>query len=133
MAMTQRVAVLAAVCLVGVGCAQTLTLMKDDSAEVLSRQTITAQNPADPGTYAVKTLFYGAGTDKQRPEFGKTVAITTKTVDVSPFATASGAQAKTRKDFWGFDLKQAPLNGRVWYPDGPGPFPLVLIVHGNHN
>jgi ATP-dependent Lon protease len=26
-----------------------------------------------------------------------------------------------------------PLNGRVWYPDGPGPFPLVLIVHGNHN
>jgi hypothetical protein len=21
----------------------------------------------------------------------------------------------------------------VWYPEGPGPFPLVLIVHGNHN
>src|ERR1019366_4143567 len=25
------------------------------------------------------------------------------------------------------------LNARVWYPDGPGPFPLVLIVHGNHD
>jgi dienelactone hydrolase len=26
-----------------------------------------------------------------------------------------------------------PVNGRVWYPEGPGPFPLVLIVHGNHS
>jgi dienelactone hydrolase len=26
-----------------------------------------------------------------------------------------------------------PLNARVWYPDGPGPFPLVLVVHGNHD
>ena len=26
-----------------------------------------------------------------------------------------------------------PLNGRVWYPEGAGPFPLVLIVHGNHD
>ena len=24
------------------------------------------------------------------------------------------------------------VNARVWYPDGPGPFPLALIVHGNH-
>jgi dienelactone hydrolase len=54
-------------------------------------------------------------------------------VDVSPFATIAAPQAKTRKDFWGFDLKKAPINGRVWYPDGAGPFPLVLIVHGNHN
>ncbi|HEY2824132.1 MAG TPA: hypothetical protein VGI83_01160, partial [Gemmatimonadales bacterium] len=30
-------------------------------------------------------------------------------------------------------LDSLPLNGRVWYPDGDGPFPLVLIVHGNHN
>jgi hypothetical protein len=26
-----------------------------------------------------------------------------------------------------------PLNGRVWHPEGAGPFPLVLIAHGNHN
>ena len=42
-------------------------------------------------------------------------------------------QQKHRKDFWGFDLKKAPINGRVWCPDGAGPFPLVLIVHGNHD
>ncbi len=28
--------------------------------------------------------------------------------------------------------KALPLNARVWYPGGKGPFPLVLIVHGNH-
>ncbi|HEV8053083.1 MAG TPA: hypothetical protein VGP47_11365, partial [Parachlamydiaceae bacterium] len=32
----------------------------------------------------------------------------------------------------GFDSSNIPLNGLVWYPEGEGPFPLVLIVHGNH-
>lgn len=128
-----RVGSLVVACATAAACAQAIKLMKDDSAEVLSRQTITAPNPADAGDFVVKTLFYGSGTDTQRPEFGAGVAITTKTVDVSPFATISGTQAKTRKEFWGFDLKKAPLNGRVWYPDGAGPFPLVLVVHGNHS
>ena len=41
--------------------------------------------------------------------------------------------AKSRSKYWGFDFKKLPINGRVWYPQGDGPFPLVLIVHGNHN
>src|SRR5262245_11398921 len=123
-----------AVAAVGIaGCSQALKLATNDSTTVLSQQTITAPNPAEPGPHAVKTLFYGSGTDQRRPEFKTGVAIKTKTVDVSPFATIAAAQAKTRKKFWGFDLKKAPINGRVWYPDGPGPFPLALVVHGNHN
>jgi hypothetical protein len=114
-------------------CSQPLKLMKDDSATVLARQTITAPNPGESGSLPVKTLFYGSGTDKQRPEYRDKVAIKTRTVDASPFATIQPAQTKTRKDFWGFDLKKAPINGRVWYPDGAGPYPLVLLVHGNHN
>lgn len=110
-----------------------LKLAKDDSATVLARQTLMLPNPADKGTFAVKQLTYGSGTDKQRPEYREGVAIKTKTVDVSPFASIPKDQEKHRKDFWGFDLKKAPINGRVWYPDGPGPFPLVLIVHGNHD
>ena len=100
---------------------------------MLSHQTITAPNPAEHGAHKVNSLFYGSGTDKQRREFGDGVTIKTKTVDVSPFATVAAPQAKTRSKFWGFDLKKAPINGRVWYPEGAGPFPLVLIVHGNHN
>jgi len=115
------------------GCSQALKFMKDDSADILSKQTIMAPNPADRGPFSVKTLFYGSGTDKQRAEFRTGVTIKTKTVDVTPFATVTGTAAKQRLKFFGFDLKKAPLNGRVWYPEGPGPFPLALIVHGNHN
>ncbi len=115
------------------GCTATLKLAKDDSADVLSRQAISAPNPAGKGSFGVKYITYGSGTDKQRPEYGKNAAIKTKTVDVSPFATIAKPQQKLRSKFWGFDLKKAPLNARVWYPDGAGPFPLVLMVHGNHN
>lgn len=119
--------------LVAAACSQKLTLMPDDSAQILAKQTIAAPNPSEPGPHQVRTLFYGSGTDKQRPEFRTGVTIKTKTVDVSPFASVTGDAAKTRQKFWGFDLKKAPLNGRVWYPEGPGPWPLTLIVHGNHN
>lgn len=115
------------------GCSQSLKLMKDDSAVILSHQTISAPNPADVGTFKVKRMYYGAGTDKQRAEYRDSVTLKTRTVDVSPFATVQPAQVDDRKKWWGFDMKKVPINGRVWYPDGDGPFPLVLVVHGNHN
>jgi dienelactone hydrolase len=133
MAITFRAALIALAAAAMAGCSQALKLATNDSSTVLSHQTITAPDPANQGPHAVKTLFYGSGTDQRRPEFKGGVTIKTKTVDVSPFASIPAAQAKTRKEFWGFDLKKAPINGRVWYPDGPGPFPLALIVHGNHN
>src|SRR5262249_54777002 len=30
------------------------------------------------------------------------------------------------------DAAHMPLQGRVWMPEGNGPYPLVLVVHGNH-
>lgn len=114
-------------------CSQSLKLARDDSPVVLARQAITAANPAELGPFKVLRLYYGAGDDKQRPEFRDSVKLKTLPVDVSPFATVQPTQAKERKKYWGFDMKKVPLNGRVWYPEGPGPFPLVLVVHGNHN
>jgi hypothetical protein len=117
----------------GAACTQALTLTKDDSPVVLAHQAITAPNPGQKGSFAVKTMFYGSGTDKRRAEFRDSVTIKTKTVDASPFVTVEPAQAKAREKDWGFGVNKSPINGRVWYPDGNGPFPLVLIVHGNHN
>ncbi|MEQ1694033.1 MAG: hypothetical protein ABMA00_22270, partial [Gemmatimonas sp.] len=114
-------------------CSQALKFSNDDSKVVLGSQTITASNPAEPGSFKVVRMYYGSGTDRNRPEFKDSVTYKTKAVDVSPFASIAPAQAKSRKKFWGFDLKAAPINGRVWYPEGNGPFPLVLVVHGNHN
>jgi hypothetical protein len=116
------------------GCAQKLKLATNDAPTVLARHTLQAPNPAEPGPFQVKTLFYGSGTDKNRREFRDSVAIKTKTVDGSKFADAPNAtQRNIRRDYWGFGFDKLPVNGRVWYPDGAGPFPLVLIVHGNHN
>jgi len=116
-----------------VACSQPLKFSKDDSATVLAFQTITAENPAEPGAFKVVRMFYGSGTDKQRKEFKDSVTYKTKAVDVSPYVTVPPTAAGDRKDFWGFDMKAVPLNARVWYPEGAGPFPLVLVVHGNHN
>jgi dienelactone hydrolase len=95
---------------------------------------LAAVDPADNGPYKVKTLFYGVGNDIRRPEYGPSVAIKTRTVDASVFfKDFKGWKRWARKKYWGFDLDKLPLNARVWYPDGDGPFPLALIVHGNHN
>jgi len=93
-----------------------------------------APDPTAMGPYHVLKLFYGVGNDIRRPEYGSSVAIKTRTVDSSLFfKDFEGWKRWSRKKYWGFDIDKLPLNARVWYPDGPGPFPLALIVHGNHN
>lgn len=91
-------------------------------------------NPGENGPYRVQKLFYGVGNDIRRPEYGASVAIKTRTVDASDFfKDFKGWKRWARKKYWGFDMDKLPLNARVWYPEGPGPFPLALIVHGNHD
>jgi dienelactone hydrolase len=95
---------------------------------------VTAADPSRPGPYKVLSLTYGSGTDRQRPEFGKDADLKTRSVDATPFVEGNeGWTVGVREWVWGFDFEKFPRNGRVWYPEGPGPFPLVLVVHGNHN
>jgi dienelactone hydrolase len=95
---------------------------------------LAAPDPSAPGPLHVLKLFYGVGNDIRRSEYGSSVAIKTRTVDSSDFfKDFEGWKRWSRKKYWGFDVDKLPLNARVWYPDGPGPFPLALIVHGNHN
>jgi len=124
---------LIAMVVVASACTQALTLSKDDSPVVLAHQMLTAPNPGERGSFAIQRMYYGSGTDKRRAEFRDSVTIKTKTVDASPFVSIEPAQAKQREKDWGFTPSKFPVNGRVWYPAGNGPFPLVLIVHGNHN
>jgi dienelactone hydrolase len=115
------------------GCYGSMKLTPNDADRVLSQQLISAPHPGAPGSLEVKRLFYGSGTDLRRPEYRDSVTIKTKAVDVSKFVSMDPPVAKQRKEYWGFEPKSFPINGRVWYPAGAGPFPLVLIVHGNHN
>ncbi len=115
-----------------VACRGTLELTPDDSDRVLSRHVIEASDPGAAGAFAVKTLFYGSGTDKNRAEYRDSVTLVTEPVDASKLVSL-GSQADERNEYWGFSPDSFPINARVWYPDGEGPFPLVLVVHGNHN
>jgi len=107
-----------------------------DNAALLSEfrpAHISLQDPSERGDFAIQELTYGSGNDKHRSAFGEHVTIPTDAVDGSRYVSnwkKLHGWARTR--YWGFDDKALPLNARVWYPGGKGPFPLVLIVHGNH-
>lgn len=114
------------------GCRTALEFSPNDADRVFAGQTLDADDPSAPGAYGVRTLYYGSGTDLNRPEFRDSVSIVTEPVDASPFVSL-GDQADERNEYWGFSPDSFPINGRVWFPEGEGPFPVVLVVHGNHN
>lgn len=88
-----------------------------------------SQDPSRPGKYAYRYFTYGSGQDRHRHEFGAEADQQSLPVDASAYIND---WPWLRSKFWGFDETKLPLNGRVWLPDGPGPFPLVIMVHGNH-
>ncbi len=108
-------------------------LTKVKKYEQENSMQLDAPNPSLDGSFAVKTTSYGSGKDR-RDIYGKDAKIITESVNAKPFVNKlSGRFHKLRKRFWGFNRTKFPINGRVWYPDGEGKFPLVLIVHGNHS
>ncbi len=90
-------------------------------------------DPGASGPFDVERLTYGSGEDARRPAFGVDVDLTTSSIDASQLLLplAPGADA-ARSWFWGFDTTRLPVQGLAWLPVGDGPFPLVLIAHGNH-
>lgn len=97
-------------------------------------QQIKAISPAEKGPYPINTITYGSGKDFHRPEYGAEVDFKTDSVNGLAFIDNwEGFGGWWREKYWGFDSRSLPINARVWYPEGKGPFPLALIVHGNHN
>jgi len=100
-------------------------------ASLLSSKAI--DNPGEKGVYSFSYFTYGSGNDRWRDEFEKGVAEKTPVVDASLLLPEwKGRTATWRERFWGFGVKEFPLNGRVWIPKGEGKFPIVFMVHGNH-
>jgi len=90
-------------------------------------------DPSQPGKYEYDYFFYGNGTDIRRSEYSDQIRYKSPLVDASLILPEwKGKKAKWRKRYWGFGVKELPLNGRVWFPQGDEAFPIILIVHGNH-
>lgn len=101
---------------------------------VLEDRTLNLPNPGLPGNHDVSTLAYGSGNDQPRTMFGEDASLISRTVDGSKLIDNwDGFSGWLRSSYWGFDVTELPLQAQVWYPQGDGPFPLVLVVHGNHS
>ncbi|MHA0856569.1 alpha/beta hydrolase family protein [Paenibacillus sp. CMAA1364] len=92
-------------------------------------ENIPLPSPAELGLFDIQHFTYGSGTDKYREEYGASVNLQSASVDASSYIDT---WPWLRTLSWGFDEKSLPLNARTWMPTGEGPFPLVLMVHGNH-
>lgn len=128
----RALAVVACAPLAFAACRGSLDLVPSDAPVVLAQHVLDEAHPGRPGPHAVRTLYYGSGTDRNRPEYRDSVAVVTEPVDASKLVSL-GSSAKSRNRYWGFSPDSFPLNARVWLPAAPGPHPLVLVVHGNHD
>ena len=103
-------------------------------------------DPGTAGPYAPRNYLYAGEHNPRRPEYrASSVAVQTATVDLTAFFTDRPARLldnvtrpaqyhdRIAERYWGFGAAAVPMNGTVWYPDGPGPFPVVVAVHGNHD
>ena len=57
-----------------------------------------------------------------------TASYATRTIDISDFKDVLPPSYH-----WPFDATAVPINGILRIPDGTGPFPLAVFVHGNHS
>jgi hypothetical protein len=110
----------------------------DTAGDLYVRGNVTSllSNPAVPGPFSVDSIVYAApGLNYGgSPALAQYVVFqtpspgyTTRTIDISDFANLPASPP------WPFNATNVPINGLLRVPQGSGPFPLVLIVHGNHS
>jgi len=94
---------------------------------------ISLPNPSLPGPFKSAELTYGTASDRHRMEFAAGADMVSSTVDGSLLLDGwDKLSGRLRTSYWGFGPDSLPLNGRIWLPEGDGPFPVVMVVHGNH-
>ena len=109
-------------------------LSKQENIDVTTLADMGVQNPSNKGNFEVEVFTYGSGTDKKRSEYATAIKLKTPTVDATRLLPEwKGKKKKWREKYWGFGVDSFPLNARVYMPKGKGPFPMVMMVHGNHS
>ena len=62
-----------------------------------------------------------------------TCSIPSTTVNLSAFAERSTLTRACMQMYFGYDLDEAPIAGKMWYPKDKKNCPVLFIVHGNHD
>ncbi len=82
------------------------------------------ENELSFGSYTVESLEYS-------PE--KEAEIKSETIDLSYCAeNPGGLTGLWRSAVTGYDVEEAPIAGKVWYPSELDNCPVLFFVHGNH-
>ncbi len=94
------------------------------------------ENPSSPGSYQYQVYYYASPTQNSLFNYQYPVP-SDQQQNTFPSQTADASELLVgwsfmRRQMLGFETDQLPLNAQVWMPEGEGPFPLTLIVHGNH-
>ncbi|NEP09430.1 MAG: hypothetical protein F6K14_04165 [Symploca sp. SIO2C1] len=93
-------------------------------------------NPAVPGPFTISEVVYAApglnySGNQDLAQYivfqTPTADYQTRTLDISDFSDLPASPT------WPFTAANVPVNGLLRVPEGAGPFPLCLIVHGNHS
>lgn len=106
----------------------------EETVDMTTLSEMDIEDPSTKGNFDVEVFTYGSGTDEKRPEYANGVKMKTPTVDASRLLPEwKGKKKKWREKYWGFGVDSFPLNARVYMPQGEGPFPMVMMVHGNHS
>ena len=76
------------------------------------------------GNYETTSLEYG---------IGNSFDLQSTVYNISPFAQRSSVSGWVMDQYIDYDLREAPITVKVWYPVIKQESPVLLIVHGNHN
>ena len=76
------------------------------------------------GDYETTSLEYG---------IGDSFDLQSSVYNLSTFAQRSSVSGWVMNQYFDYDLKEAPITGKVWYPVTEDECPILFIVHGNHN
>lgn len=106
-------------------------LAKGADATVLPNPGAQGNFTVDAEVYATPNLAYPPGLQAAYAAFHNFTSASweTNTVNLSGVFTHV---SNTSGGAWPFTIAKVPLNGLVRIPRGPGPFPLIVFAHGNH-
>lgn len=94
-------------------------------------------NPAEQGPFSFHFIEYGNNVENQLDTAEEQYKQKLTDLTYINFPSVDGSSllqdwSWTKELYWGFTESDIPIRGKLWIPNGEGPFPIVYIMHGNH-
>lgn len=114
--------------------ARQIGLMDEEDLILREEQIQSFGNQLQKGSLQVGVIDYGMSEKRIQPSDTKdVVSLESESFDLSDYVGGyEGIEAAYRTWYQGYDIKNVPLAGRIWYPKEVMNCPVLFIIHGNH-